>query len=93
VNHSEKKGTVIRPRRQMELFQCALEDTQLHDLGYKGPKFTWNNGRSGGEYTLERLDRAMANSEWCDIWRNAGVEVVTCCSSNHLPLVLSMEKK
>jgi hypothetical protein len=74
-------------------FQCALEDAQLHDLGYKGPKFTWNNGRQGKEYTLERLDRAVANLEWCDMWKDAGVEVVVCCSSDHLPLLLSLTKR
>jgi hypothetical protein len=93
VDHSEKKGTVIHPRRQMNNFQRALEDARLHDLGFKGPKFTWNNGRSGREFTLERLDRAMANMEWCDTWQEAGMEVMVCYSSDHLPLFLSMTKQ
>jgi hypothetical protein len=90
MDHSEKKGIVIRPKRQMNNFQRALEDARL---GFKGPKFTWNNGRPGREFTLERLDRAMANMEWCNTWQEAGVEVMMCCSSDHLPLFLSMTKQ
>jgi hypothetical protein len=93
MDHSEKKGIVIHPRRQMNNFQRALEDALLHDLGFKGPKFTWNSGRSGREFTLERFDRAMANMEWCDTWQEAGMEVMVCYSSDHLPLFLSMTKQ
>jgi exonuclease III len=92
VDYSEKKGIVIRPRWQMEDFQRGLEDARLHDLGFKGPKFTWNNGRPGREYTVERLDRAMANTEWRDNWRDAVVETLVCCSSDHLPLLLILQR-
>jgi hypothetical protein len=86
------KGSVIRPKGQMEDFQRGLEDARLHDLGSKGPKFTWNNRRLGRDYTLERLDRVVANMEWCDMWKGTGVEVLVCCSSDHLPLLLSLNK-
>jgi hypothetical protein len=76
----------------MEEFQHDLEDAQLHDLGSKGSRFTWNNGRLGRDYTLERLDKAVANVEWCDMWRRTDVEVLACCSSDHLPLLLSLNK-
>jgi hypothetical protein len=48
----------------MEAFRRTLEDCQLCDLGYKGVKYTWNNGQSGGQFTKERLDRVVANMEW-----------------------------
>ena len=54
VNLSEIKGATCRNRRQMEDFQKALEDCQLCDLGFKGPKFTWNDGRDGDAFTEER---------------------------------------
>ena len=37
----------------MENFQNTLEACGLSDLGYKGPKYTWNNGRVGAEFTKE----------------------------------------
>jgi endonuclease/exonuclease/phosphatase family metal-dependent hydrolase len=93
VDHSEKKGITTRPRWQMEDFQRVLEDARLHDIGSQGPKYTWNNGRTGRDFTVERLDRAMANMEWRSNWRHVGVEVLMCCSSDHLPLLLSLQKK
>ena len=94
VNLSEKKkGASIHPRGQMEEFLYALEDAQLNDLGFKGPKFTWNNGRPERDHTIERLDKAVANLEWFDMWRDASVEVNGCCSSDHLPLLLILNAK
>ena len=42
---------------------------------------------------MERLDRAVANLEWCDMWRDASVEVNGCCSSDHLLLLLILNAK
>lgn len=73
-----KKGIANRARGQMEDFQRALEDSSSHDLGFKGPKYTWNNGQHGRGYTQERLDRAVANLEWSALWTAAEVEVLAC---------------
>jgi len=46
-------------------FREALEDCDLHDLGFVGDAFTWrNHHRNVASYTRERLDRAVANSAW-----------------------------
>jgi hypothetical protein len=42
---TEKFGGGGRPRGQMEAFKQTLEDCYLYDLGYRGPRFTWNNNR------------------------------------------------
>jgi hypothetical protein len=63
VNLSEIQRKANRARREMVDFQEALEDCQLYDLGFKGPKYTWNNQREGAAFTKERLDRAMPNIE------------------------------
>lgn len=76
----------------MEDFQCALKDCRLHDVGFKGPKYTWNNGRPRREYTLEMLDRVVGKMEWSDIWGDASVDVLVCYSLDHLPLLLTMNK-
>lgn len=49
----------------MEGFCNVLEACQLSDLGFKGLKFMWNNERSDGMFTEERLDRVVENSGWC----------------------------
>lgn len=40
--------------------------TELMDLGFNDPKFTWCGTRNG-HLVEERLDRAIANGKWEDI--------------------------
>lgn len=37
----------FRRMSQMQDFRLALGDCKLSDLGFKGPKYTWCNGRGG----------------------------------------------
>jgi hypothetical protein len=48
----------------MEDFRQVLEDCSLYDC----LKYTWNNGQEGRSFTKERLDRAVANPKWCEMW-------------------------
>ncbi|XP_062158817.1 uncharacterized protein LOC133866306 [Alnus glutinosa] len=73
----------------MNDFRNTLSDSQLGDLGFSGQKFTWNNGRSGAGNTLERLDRAVANPGWCNLFDVMEVQVLPCCSLDHIPLFVS----
>jgi len=73
----------------MREFQFALEDSQLMDLGFKGPIFTCTIGTQGDELTLERWDRAIANAEWCLIFNVVDVSVLPRCFSDHNPIVVS----
>jgi hypothetical protein len=59
------------------------------DLGFKGPRYTWSNCRSGKELTKERLDRAIANAEWCSLYNVIEVNVLTRTASDHHPILLS----
>ena len=51
----------------MEAFQNTLVDCGLADMGFKGPKFTWCNGREGDDFTKEHLDKVVANKSWCGL--------------------------
>jgi hypothetical protein len=76
INLSEQQGAFSKTMGQMEEFQRVLEDCLLSDLGFSGPKFTWSNGRDGATFTQERLDRVVANSEWCDYFKGVNVVVL-----------------
>jgi hypothetical protein len=89
VSLSELKGSTTRARKQMEDFQNTLADCHLCDLGFNGPKYTWNNGREGAAFTKERLDRAVANAEWRIMFENVDVQVMARRSSDHHPLLLT----
>jgi hypothetical protein len=92
VVDNEKFGIIKMPRKQLKDFQDCIEDCEIFDLGFSGPKYTWSNKRDDSHFTQERLDRAMVNSEWIDLFPNGNVEVLAACNSDHLPLLVSLEE-
>jgi hypothetical protein len=71
VTSNEKRGTTARSLSQMEAFQATLEDSQLCDLGFRGPKYTWNNGREVSDFIQEGFDRGLLIKPG---WRRLEVE-------------------
>ncbi|XP_042952211.1 uncharacterized protein LOC122289292 [Carya illinoinensis] len=88
----EKEGGRPRPESQMREFWHALDENCLFDLGWKGCKFTWSNKHEDQTFTKERLDRAVANWRWIEMFKNREVEVLTASQSDHKALLLSMDK-
>ena len=86
MSPSKKWGGKGRPNQQMRQFQANLEQCELLDLGYKGPKFTWTNCREGNEFIKERIDRGTANIGWCDMYLDVEVVVETSSTSDHVVL-------
>jgi len=91
ISLSEKSSVSRRSQKQMSLFQSALRDCNLWDLGFKGQKYTWSNGRDGRDLTLERLDRAMANMEWSRLYNVVEVEILPRYCSDHSPLIITFD--
>ena len=61
----EKEGGPPRAESSMLKFREALEECDLHDLGFVGDGFTWRNHHHWtASYVRERLNRAVANSAW-----------------------------
>jgi len=88
----EKYSSSFRPSSHNFDFQQALADCHLVDLGFHGPKYTWTNGRCGSEssdLTRERLDRAVANAEWSNLFNVTEVFVLACTVSDHNPILLT----
>jgi hypothetical protein len=83
-------GGIQRREAQMDLFRNTLENCQLSDLGFIGPKFTWVNSRFDGTYIRERLDRAVANRQLCNLHGRSVVNVLAAYSSDHNPLAMTI---
>jgi len=51
-----------QPERQMMDFREVLSYCDLHDLGFSGLPWTYNNNQAGGRNVRVRLDRSVANT-------------------------------
>jgi len=92
-NH-EKEGGPPRAESSMEKFRSALEDCDLHDLGFVGDAFTWrNHHHMASSYTKERLDRAVANGEWRARFPLVRVLNGDPRHSDHRPIVVDLGER
>lgn len=72
----------------MENFKNTLDYCGLSDVHCNGPIFTWNNGKEGIDFTMERLDRVLANLEWHNLFPNVVSTVDLATFSDHLSLTI-----
>ncbi|KAL5546642.1 hypothetical protein UlMin_006329 [Ulmus minor] len=89
----EKRGGPPRSLTAMINFSHALANCSLHDLGFKGPQFTWNNNSAGTKNIQERLDRMVAHPVWKDMFPNYRVYHLDFLHSDHRPLHLTLNQK
>jgi hypothetical protein len=82
-----------RPESQMRNFREALEVCELIDLGFSGLAYTYDNKRSGSANVQVRLDRAVADNSWRNLFAEARVvHKVTPCS-DHYAIILECIKE
>ncbi|KAF7146996.1 hypothetical protein RHSIM_Rhsim03G0007700 [Rhododendron simsii] len=79
-------GNIPSPRR-LEAFQEMLSSCGLVDLEFKGPRFTWQNNKVGGELIMERIDMAFANAKWREVHEQAMV-LVEAAIGNCKPVIM-----
>ncbi|KAK3187899.1 hypothetical protein Dsin_027460 [Dipteronia sinensis] len=64
----EKLGGLQKNQRHVAAFREALEDCDLDDMVFIGPKFTRCNKQKGDKIILERLDRGTCNRAWAIVF-------------------------
>lgn len=69
-----------------------MAECDLLDLGFSGAHFTWSNQREGFELICERLDRCIANTEWCNLFLRNYVSHGSIVYSYHIPIVLHIDR-
>ncbi|KAL5554475.1 hypothetical protein UlMin_041876 [Ulmus minor] len=73
----------------MSHFRETINYCGLADLGFRGPKFTWNRG-NGACLVQERLDRMLGNNGWLDLFPNSLVHHLNLRGSDHRPLLVEL---
>lgn len=89
ISQTEKIGGIPFASSSNHNFQNDLNGIGMIDLGFSGYAYTWNNKRSGCANIKQRLDRAVANSNWCTLFPNPNVSHITANSSYHGPITLN----
>lgn len=69
-------------------FNLWIFQEGLIDLGFSGPKFTWMRGRENETFKAAKLDRALGNVKWVDIFQATRVRHIVAVGSDHTPIVV-----
>ncbi|KAA3476668.1 reverse transcriptase [Gossypium australe] len=81
---SEDKRSPSTIGTRCKLFGNFVDSCGLQDLGFSGPKFTWQRGG-----TSVRLDRALANDAWMEAFPQCLMSNLPRIKSDHRPILLS----
>ena len=73
LHHYEKVGGVSHVGWLINGFRQAVEDSHLTNLVIHGGRFTWFQDRQGVGCIKEKLDRALINPRWHDLFPDAVV--------------------
>jgi hypothetical protein len=87
----EQVGQNERSDGQMQLFRDCLTDCRLTDLGFTGYPFTWDNRRDGPANVQARLDRAVGNEAFLDMFAFTTVDHIPTEESDHMALLIRVK--
>ena len=71
-------------------FRQTVIDSGLSDVPIEGYPFTWFKSLGTPRAVEERLDRALANNKWFNIFPNATIETLAAPASDHYPIYVNV---
>jgi hypothetical protein len=69
----------------------VLSHCDLHDVGFTGLPWTYDNKQSGDHNVQVRLGRVVATPSWTDWFPQVRVQHLISASSDHCPIFLDLE--
>ncbi|KAE8808833.1 hypothetical protein D1007_14579 [Hordeum vulgare] len=79
----EQFGANPRPEAQMIDFRDVVADCALQELGWQGVPFTWDNKQHGTRNVKARLDRALVNQDFLQLFEFSKVQHISSVESDH----------
>ncbi|KAK6152957.1 hypothetical protein DH2020_012596 [Rehmannia glutinosa] len=83
LSQCEFQGTQPRADWQINLFRDTLTHLNVFDLGFEGSHFTWDRLSLHPRTQRARLDRAISNPGWKDLFPWSRVRHIPSFSSDH----------
>lgn len=93
ISNDEKWGGRVRPNWTFSDFKGFINNNELLDIGFEGLPWTWSNLWEGDGEIKQRLDRALASEEWCEVFKDARVTHFEVEASDHNILLLETEPR
>ena len=87
IDEDKFGGRGVSVNRSLAFKDC-LEGSNMVDMGFVGPKYTWTNKRDISNLILERIDRFFMNPDWCVLYLDAKVTHLPHCHSDHCPVLM-----
>jgi hypothetical protein len=89
----EHFSRVPRAENQMMAFLDTLQICGLSDLGFIGLPYTYDNKRQGHNNVKVRLDRAVADRTWRNLYSEAEVNHIITPCSEHLMILVKFQQE
>ena len=86
VDNSEKEGGPVRAENTFVSFRSFLSASDLFDIQHTGNFLSWR-GKRHTHVVHCRLDRAIANSKWFDLFPTARSHYLGFEGSDHIPIL------
>ncbi|CAN1131567.1 hypothetical protein LINPERHAP2_LOCUS6476 [Linum perenne] len=92
IRTPEEKEAARPPNpRSMREFNGFITDARITDIPFIGQNYTWSNNQEVGRTVRQRLDRAMCNIGWLDVYPDCYVTHLARTESDHCPIYLRTE--
>ncbi|MCH80906.1 replication protein A 70 kDa dna-binding subunit, partial [Trifolium medium] len=91
LSENEKKGRAERANWLINGFRQAVLDVGLSDVHMEGYPYTWFKSLGTPRAVEERLDRALANEAWFEMFPNAKLANLVAPASDHYPILLDRD--
>lgn len=92
TDNSEKSGGRERPESSFVAFRIFLPSCNLFDIKHTGNFLSWR-GKRNTHLVHCKLDRALANSTWSDLFPNGRSHYLKFEGSGHWPILSTFDSK